>query len=315
MAAQPRGNVAIDQEPACANLATMLASADTDAARRERLVRGVGSILLAALLIGVMASCVRVASRELSGPQIAFVRFFGSFLLLLLANTPGRLRPRAGNLRWLLARALFGTSSILLYYTAIQWSGAGMATMLHCTYPVSTALIAVVFLRERLTTALVLALGLELVGLFLVIGPGAGLSPLAVLGAACAIGASLLAGAALTTARHLRSSEDAWLITTYFMGIGAIVALPFWLATPPQPSSAMWLPLAGVVLTSVASQWLVHHGLGYTSASLGSLAAATSVISATACEALFLGESMSPRAWLGGAAMIVAVGFAIRRSD
>lgn len=292
----------------------MIATAESEAAaRRELLVRGIGSILLAALLIGVMATCVRVAARDLSGPQIAFVRFFGSFLVLLLANTPGRLRPRAGNLPLLITRALFGTFSILLYYTAIQWSGAGLATLLHCTYPISTALVAVVFLREGFSATLAIALVLELAGIALVVGPGSGLSSGALFGAGCAIGASLLAGGALSTARHLRTSEDAWLITTYFMGIGAIIAAPAMILSPPTIGLTTFLPLLAVVLTSVAGQWLVHHGLGYTSASLGSLAAATSVLSATVCEALFLGETLSLQAWIGAALMVAAVGLAVRR--
>lgn len=283
------------------------------AAQREMLVRGIGSILLAAVLLGVMATCVRVASRDLAGTQVAFFRFLGSFLLLLLANPGGRLRPRPGNLRLLVGRALFGGVSILLYYTAIEWSGAGLATLLHCTYPVSTALIAVLWLRESLAPTLLFALGLEFVGMVLVLGGGAGLEGERLYGAVCAIVASLLAGAALSTARHLRASEDAWMITTWFMGIGTLLAAPAVVAAPAAIGASSVLPLAGVVVSSVAGQWLVHHGLGFTSASVGSLAAATSVLSAAVCESLFLGETLPPQAWLGAALMVVAVGLAARR--
>lgn len=292
----------------------ILSAQRSAAARRELLVRGIGSILLAALLLGFMATCVRVAARDLSGIHVGFFRFAGSFLVLLLANPRGRLRPRAGNLPLLVTRALFGGVSILLYYTAIDWSGAGLATLLHCTYPISTALISVLWLRESFSPALGFALALEFLGMGLVIGTGTGLPPQAMYGALCAIAASLLAGAALSTARHLRASEDAWLITTWFMGIGTLMSAPALLLSPPEIQATTLLPLAGVVLSSVAGQWLVHHGLGFTPASVGSLAAATSVLSATVCEAVFLGETLPPQAWMGAALMVAAVGLAVRRA-
>jgi drug/metabolite transporter (DMT)-like permease len=74
------------------------------------------------------------------------------------------------------------------------------------------------------------------------------------------------------------------------------------------------LLLAGVVVTSVLAQWLLHHGLGFTSATQGSLAAATSVFLATALEALTLGDLPAPRTFAGAALMLAAVGLAWRRA-
>ena len=69
-----------------------------------------------------------------------------------------------------------------------------------------------------------------------------------------------------------------------------------------------------VVLTSVAGQWLLHHGLGFTSATQGSLAAATSVLTAAALEAALLGGQLSGGAVIGACLMIVAVGLAVGRA-
>jgi len=50
---------------------------------------GVGVILLASVLFGTMALFVRLAAREMAPVQITFVRFVGSFAILM-AMTRGR---------------------------------------------------------------------------------------------------------------------------------------------------------------------------------------------------------------------------------
>src|SRR6185436_20668097 len=56
---------------------------------------GVGVILAASVLFGTMALFVRLAAREMPPVQITFVRFVGSFLILLV-TTRGRGLARRG---------------------------------------------------------------------------------------------------------------------------------------------------------------------------------------------------------------------------
>jgi drug/metabolite transporter (DMT)-like permease len=289
-------------------------SADVHPGTRALLLRGIGVILLASVLFGAMAVCVRLAGDAMSPLQIAFVRFVGS-LAVLLGVTRGRgLRPQPGNFVRLVQRGLLGATSICLYYLGIHGAGAGLATLLHCTYPVWTVLLAAAFLREPIYRSAVWALGLNLVGVFIVLGPGAELGEQTLVGAGYALCASVLAGGAVATARHLRGSEDASLITTYFMSVGAVLTAPTVLAGLPPLSWPLLAALAGVVVTSVAGQWLLHHGLGFTTAAQGSLTAATSVVSAALLEALVFGQSIAPQTFVGAALMVIAVGLAARRA-
>lgn len=270
-------------------------------------------ILLASFLFGAMAVCVRLAAREMPSLQIAFVRFVGSLLVLLGATRGATLRPRPGNLGRLLLRGLLGGGAISLYYAGIQGAGAGLATLLHCTYPVSTALFAATLMGEDFSFRVIAALALNLAGVAVIFGGGPHLSPQVTLGALCALAASVLAGGAVATARHLRATENAWLITTYFMAVGAVLTTPALFLGLPPLSGSLLLALAGVVLTSVAGQWLLHQGLGFASATQGSLAAATSVVTAAGLEALLLGEHLSLQALLGACLTVSAVGLAVSR--
>jgi drug/metabolite transporter (DMT)-like permease len=256
-----------------------------------------------------MAVCVRLAVPALTPMQVAFVRFAGSFAVLVLAARGRALLPRRASWAPLVLRALLGATAITCYYVGIERAGAGLATLLHATYPVWTALFATTFLREPFTGRLALALALNLAGAALAIGGEAAIAP-------AALGGGLFA-LSVATASGLRRTESASVITVWFMAVGAAMTAPSLAAGVPPLDATLVLALTGVVLTSAAGQWLMHHGLGFVSPTVGSLAAATSVVTATVLEALLLGEGVRgihANVMVGGVLMLAAVALASRAS-
>ena len=283
------------------------------ARERRQALRGIRTILMASVLFGTMAVCVRVACREMSSSQVAFVRFSGSLLVLLALRRGRGLRPRADNLRHVLLRGLLGAGAILLYYRGIRGAGAGLATLLTNTYPVFTTLFATTLMGERFDARLGTALALSVAGVATVLGPGFSAGGEVLRGGGSALAAAVLSGAAVATARQLRLSEGAFLITTYFMAVGAVVTAPTLLPGLPALSPRLLIALGGVVLTSVGGQVLLHEGLGFAPATLGSLAAATSVVTASVLEAVVLGEHLGLQSLAGACLLIAAVGLALGR--
>lgn len=273
---------------------------------------GLGTLLLASGLFGVMAVCVRAALRSMPATQIVFVRFAGSFLFMLLATQGRGLRPRSGNAGRLVLRGLIGAVSITFYFLGIEGAGAGLATLVQNSYPVFALLLAVLLGDETFTRRLGAALAASLAGATVILGARIDLGSVTTMGIFASLAASMLAGGAVVTAQQLRRSEGAAIITTWFMGVGVVVSAPALLAGLPQPSAPLVLLLAGMVLTSVLGQWLLHHGLGFTSATQGSLAAATSVFVAAALEALTLGDVPDLRACAGAVLMLAGVALAWR---
>lgn len=280
---------------------------------RRLMTNGLGAILVSSVLFGAMAVCVRVAAREMGADQVAFVRFLGALLVLLAFRRGQTLRPRPGNLPRVLLRGLLGGCAILLYFRGIDGAGAAFATMLHCTYPVYTAMIATALMGEHFNRRVLGALALNLCGAFILLGPGANLDQATFAGALSAVAASLLAGGAVAAARYLRASESAYLITTYFMAVGAVLTVASLASGLPPMTLTLSLALAGTILTSVAGQFLLHHGLGFTGAIQGSITCATTVVSTAAFEALFLGDTLGTHALLGGALFVAAVALVAAR--
>src|SRR5262245_13906008 len=252
-----------------------------------------------------MAVCVRVAAAHMVATQVACVRFAGSFLVLVLATRFGSLRPRPGNARRLLLRGLLGGAAITCYYIGISRAGAALATMLHSTYPVFTALFAVLLLGEPLTMLLGVALALSTVGTLVVLGAPTVAGTQVGSGTLVALVGGVLAGGALATASELRRTENASLVTIRFMAVGALLTAPSFLLGAPVWTTTLGLTLAGVVLTSAAGQWLLHHGLGFVSATTG-------VVTTAVLEALVLGQALPGRVVAGGVMMLLAVGLASR---
>jgi drug/metabolite transporter (DMT)-like permease len=92
-----------------------------------------------------------------------------------------------------------------------------------------------------------------------------------------------------------------------------VVPAPTLLLGLPAVSTGLVCALSAVVLTSLGGQVLLHQGLGFAPATQGSLAAATSVVTAAVLEAACLGEHLSGHSLLGACCLIVAVGLAASR--
>lgn len=282
--------------------------AEAVAEPRTFLPRGVGIILTSSLCFGTMAVCVHLAAREMGAGQIAFFRFLGSFAVMLVATRGRGLRPQPGNLLPLAFRGLIGAAAITFYFIGIAGVGAGLATLIQNTYPVFASIFAAVLLGEALSRRIGAALLLNLTGvLIVVLEPGLHLESRSALGALSAAASALMAGGAVTAVRHLRRSESASLITTYFMGVAGLATMPTLLFGLPPFTPTLVLALLGVILSSIAGQWLLHHGLGYATAAQGSLAAATNILAATALEAMVFGKEITPIMLVGGALMFSAI--------
>jgi drug/metabolite transporter (DMT)-like permease len=255
-----------------------------------------------------MAVFVRLAAAEMAAVQIAWVRCTGSVLLLLAATRGRGLRPRAENRLAVAARGILGVASLTLYYVGVAWAGAGLATLLHSTYPVWTALWVARRSGRPVTGPIAAALALNVTGALVALGPDISLGSTLGLGGLVSLVSGVMSAGAVATAAELRQSESTALVTTWFMGTGAVLLLPPAVAIGLPPlTPALLGVLALVVLSSVAGQLLLHHGLGFVSATVAALATATSILTAAAGEAAVYGAPIPARVLVAAVLMLGAV--------
>ena len=195
-------------------------------------------------------------------------------------------------------------------------SSSGVATTLHFTYPILTALIMMIFFRERSRLSTWIAIGLSIAGVALLSGVGVGAQWL---GIVLEIISALCFALYLIRVNRSRVSQMPVVkLTFYVMAFGALIFAAFiayeradfdisaHYALIPSASGWLNLVLLSVICTVVTNLALVYatQNVGPTVASiLGVLEPLTALV----LGILFLGEELTPSMAAGIGLILPAV--------
>lgn len=195
-------------------------------------------------------------------------------------------------------------------------SSSGVATTLHFTYPILTALIMMIFFRERSRLSTWMAIGLSIAGVALLSGVGGGVQWL---GIVLEIISALCFALYLIRVNRSRVSQMPVVkLTFYVMAFGALIFAAFIAYERADfdisahyaliPSASGWLNLCllSVICTVVTNLALVYatQNVGPTVASiLGVLEPLTALV----LGILFLGEELTPSMAAGIGLILPAV--------
>ncbi len=198
------------------------------------------------------------------------------------------------------------------YFVALKYTTATMAVLLTYTYPAMLAVMAALFLGERLDRMKVLALVLTLTGCALVVqvyNPGAMRVNLRGIlgGLGCALGGA--AYAALT--KRAVERFNPWTLVLWGFGFGALFLLGARLGALGSiarlPGSAWgWLFLAALVPTLLAYVFFTR-ALVYVEVTRVCITASIEPVVAAGLAWAFLGERMGALQWLGAAGILAGV--------
>ncbi len=245
---------------------------------------------------------------------LALVRVaIGSLVLLPLALTRHR---RAVRLPW--RTILFmGLIGVALYYitfnVAMLYTSASQGALVQSCIPAMTALVAVVWLRERASLLRWLGIALSVIGVMIVFsGNAAGGSSSALLGNVLMFASVVCWGIYTSLAKRV-AGFDSLVITVCVTGTGAVMLLPlsvYEIATAGlQP-----LPLVGwlgvLYLGGVASgvaYLLYNASLRYLDASEVGVYTNLIPVVGVLTGVVMLGEPLSTRAIVGGAVVMLGV--------
>ncbi len=186
-------------------------------------------------MTGAMASfvvndaLVKYVSQSLAGAQLIFIRgLCATALLVVIAHAMGLLRGPGARAREILQRpvmirSLLDASATLVYLTALFHLPLANATAINMATPLFIALLAVLWMGERIGPARWFAIALGFVGVLLIVQPkAAGFNGYALL---CLFGTLLHALRDLFT-RKIKSDMPSILIT-----IGTAVSVTFFAGT------------------------------------------------------------------------------------
>ena len=268
-------------------------------------------------LLGVFSQRLLIVG--VSALEIAFWRaaIAGVVFVIHAGLTSGlRLRRPAD----LLAFTAFALVGVTLFYAALNLAigagGVSLAFVLLYTAPAFVAVLAAIFLGERLTGGKVALVCLSILGVALVSSAGGeGVTP-----TWQAVAWGLTAGASYSSyylfGKWALRTYTPVTVFAYVMPIGALGLLPFVDFTAlTVGSSALWLDIIPMALLSTYLAYLVYYtGLRNIEASRAVLVATIEPVLAALFAAVLFGERLSALGVLGAALVLsAAVGAATLR--
>ena len=237
--------------------------------RAQHLLLGAGFIVLGEFFFASMGVGIRVVSAELPNAMIVF----GRNLIGLLLLAPWLLRRGVGDVHTAvpglhLLRALAGVSAMYCFFYAIARLPLAEAMLLKLTAPLFIPLLAMLWLHERVSALLWVALGIGFAGVLVILGPQTepGTTTISAVALIGLLG-GVLAAVAKVTVRRLSQSEPTSRIVFYFALIaGTVSAVPLlWDWQTPSPRALLWL--LGIGAAATLGQLALTRGLSLAPAS------------------------------------------------
>lgn len=268
-------------------------------------------------MTGAMASfvvndaLVKYVSQSLPGAQLIFIRgVFATMLLLVIAHAMGLLvgqKSRAREIlqRPVLIRSALDAAATLVYLTALFHLPLANATAINMATPLFIALLAVLWMAERIGPARWLAIGLGFIGVLLIVQPRAdGFNGYSLL---CLLGTLLHAARDLLT-RKINVTMPSILITVgTAIAVTALAGL-ISLVQGWKPFSTMYLGLLAAASVFLSGGYfLLIRAMRAGEISLIAPFRYTGLLIALIIGFAVWGEAPNALAW-GGIALLVGAG-------
>mgnify|MGYP001071947593 CR=1 FL=1 len=185
-------------------------------------------MFLSALGFALMAACVKaVSGYGIPVLEIVAARAIVSLLLSYVDVKRKRISVWGHNKLLLMARVTVGALALICVYFAVTTLPLAEAAILQYTYPAFTAVLALLFLKERVQRATMLCIALSLLGLTVMVKPDLLTGTpsdldLPLLSVMAALMGAFGSAVAYVLVRKLSQNEDSSVIIFYF----PLIALP-----------------------------------------------------------------------------------------
>ena len=223
----------------------------------RNLFLAIGCLTISALLFSVMGICIRYASHSIDNYTIVFFRNVVGLILFL----PFIFRQGMGFVKteklWMHTwRSVVGLAAMYGFFYAIAHLKLSNAMVFTYSSPIFIPLIAWLFLKERITTAMLCAAALGFIGVFCVAKPDQGLlNWISLIG----IASSLLASMAFVTVRALTQTEPPERIVFYFCMIGSLLSvIPMFRVWRPYHLQELLFLIGAGILANISQIFMSH---------------------------------------------------------
>jgi drug/metabolite transporter (DMT)-like permease len=264
---------------------------------------GVRYMLISTLLFAVMNVLVKYLS-HLPAVEIAFFRSMGSLSMAYGIIRYSKVSLPGNNIRRLLLRGFFGSSSLILYFITLHEMPLASAVTIQFLSPIFTAILGIFLVKERVRSLQWFFFAMAFGGVLIIQGFDSRVTwGYLLLG----IGSAIFSALAYNTIRMLKESEHPLVIVFYFPLIslpitGFITAFNF---VMPQPRDWPILIVIGII-TQFAQYFMTR---AFQSDELSKIASVryVGIVWAIILGYAFFGEIISLQVQLGIACVLFGV--------
>ena len=222
-------------------------------------------VINGALMTGV-AVMVRQVAEDLHPFQIAFFRnFFGVIILLPLLLRYGLEPLKTNDMRFMATRGIFNAAAMLSYFMALTMLPLAEISALSFTAPLFVALLATIFLKERMGPRRIVSLIVGFSGVLIILRPGVDIIQI---GALYAIFSAISWGTAVVLIKHLSRTNSSLTITLYGLSFLTIFTFPPALFVWQWPTGEQFMWLLAIAVAGNIGQLLLTQSLKIADASL-----------------------------------------------
>jgi len=215
---------------------------------------GIILMAMASLAFSVNVVCVKYATQNLPVIQVVFFRSFFGILILAPYMRHKRVTFVGRHYALLLARGILGCLALCLHFLTLSKLNLGTAVILNYTGPIFTAILAMIYLKERPTPTLLSMTALAFLGVGLLMGTD---KTGHLFYSLLALFSGLVVAYVTIVIRTIGHRESPLTIIFYFVGFSTLVTAPFALLQFQWPSLYEWLALVLIgVATFYAQIWL-----------------------------------------------------------
>lgn len=269
---------------------------------------GVRFMVLSALGFALMSACVKYVSHYgIPLFEIVAARAIVSWIISYLDVKRKRISLWGNNKPLLVSRGVMGTSALICVYYSVTTLPLAEATILQYVNPVFTALLAVLFLKERIQISTIICILMCLIGLFFMVKPSMGnalTENLPLFSVGIALLGALFSSIAYVIVRKLSQTEDSSVIIFYF----PLVALPISLILIGDdfvwPSLHIIFMLVLLGIFTQVGQFGLTKAMQTQAAGKASAYSYVQILFSALLGVLFFGEIPSLWTYLGGAFIV-----------
>ncbi len=264
---------------------------------------------MSAFAFALMSSCVKLVSTYgIPVFEIVAARAVVSLIISYADIKRKRISVWGNNKKLLIARGVAGSLALICVYFAVATLPLAEATILQYLHPVFTALLALVFLRERIQLSTIICIVFCIVGLLVMVSPGLTFDSTAALpwlSVTAALLGALGSAIAYVIVKRLSSSEDSSVIIFYFPLIALPLSVLFLGNDFVMPDTEALLLLLFVGISTQVGQIGLTKAMQTEVASKATAYSYVQVVFSIILGWLFFSEIPSIWTWAGGTLIII----------